>query len=179
MPRTAPKQPGDPLEILMLNPSTDLKKNIRFVREVARLGSVRIRFVCGLDERLYETLTRMQKENELPGRLSVYGFVSNIHEHLAECQLLLTKAGPNAMIEGIRSGCAVVITGHIKGQENLNYRFILNNGYGIRCENPGKLYDKLNEMIRSGKLEQCLANTVEHGIGNGAEIIAGYVREHI
>ena len=179
IPRTTPKQIENPIEILMLNPSTDLKKNIRMIREVSRLGNVKIRIVCGLDERLHGTLLRMQENHELPENLSIYGFVRNMHEHLAECPILLTKAGPNAMIEGVRSGCAVVVTGHIKGQENRNYQFILNNGYGIRCEDPGKIYDALYGMIHSGKLERCLENTVVHGIGNGAEVIAEYVRTHI
>ncbi len=179
LPRTAPKQIGVPLQILMLNPSTDLKKNIALIRETARLENVKIRIVCGLDERLNKTLLKMQKEGKLPGGISVYGFVRNIHEHLAECQLLLTKAGPNAMIEGVRSGCAVMVTGHIIGHETQNYQFILNNGYGIRCEDPKRIYHSLYELIHSGKLERCLENTVSNGIGNGAEIIAEYVRSHI
>ena len=178
-PRSTPKQMEHPLEILMLNPSTDLKKNIRFIREVSRLENVRIRIVCGLDERLFKTLLQMQEKGELPDGLSIFGFVRNMHEHLAECQLLLTKAGPNAMIEGVRSGCAVVVTGHISGQENRNYRFIVDNGCGIRCEDPDRIYDALRGMIGDGTLERCLANTVKLGIGNGAEVIADYVREHI
>lgn len=178
-PPTAPKQIGDPLQILMLNPSTDLKKNIRLIRETARLENVRIRIVCGLDERLCKTLLQMQEDGDLPGGISVYGFVRNMHEHLAECQILLTKAGPNAMIEGVRSGCAVVVTGHINGQENRNYQFIVNNGYGIRCEDPERIYHSLYELIHSGGLERCLENTVAHGIGNGAEVIAEYIKDHI
>ena len=178
-PPTVPKRIGEPLQILMLNPSTDLKKNIRLIRETARLENVRIRVACGLDERLYKKLLKMQEEGELPDGVSVYGFVRNMHEHLAQCQILMTKAGPNAMIEGVRSGCAVVVTGHINGHENRNYRFILDNGYGIRCEDPGRIYSSLYELIHSGELERCLENTVSHGIGNGAEVIAEYVKAHI
>ncbi len=177
--RSVPKEAGDPLNILMLNPSTDLEKNIRFVREVSRLENVRIRFVCGLDERLHSTLLRLKEEGGLPGDVEILGFVSDMQKHLDECEIVLTKAGPNAIIESVRSGTAVVITGHIHGQEDRNHEFILENGYGIRCEDPDRIYEALDGMIRSGELRRCLENTVLHGIGNGAETIAEYVREHV
>ncbi|MBQ6655353.1 MAG: hypothetical protein IJM79_07515 [Erysipelotrichaceae bacterium] len=178
-PRRTPKKLSDPLKILMLNPSTDLQKNIRFLQQVSRLDNFRTSFICGLDDRLHDTLVGMQKMGELPQSLEICGFVGNVNEYLEDCQIVLTKAGPNAIIEAVRSGCAVVITGHINGQENHNYRFVVDNGYGIRCEDPQRIYDTLNDLIHSGKLKDCLEKTVTHGIGNGAEVIADYVSNHI
>ncbi|MBO6046212.1 MAG: glycosyltransferase [Erysipelotrichaceae bacterium] len=175
----APKQIENPMRIMMMNPSTDLKKNIRFVQEVARLKNVKIRLICGLDDRLYTTLSNMQRNHELPDQVEIYGFIDNINQHLKECQIILTKAGPNAIIEAVRSGTAVVITGHIKGQENHNYEYVVNNGYGICCEDPNQIYDTLYDFINSGQLMKCLKTITNNRIGNGAEVIADYVSNHI
>ena len=42
-----------------------------------------------------------------------------------------------------------------------------------------KIYDVLNDFIHNGGLKKCLENTITHSIGNGAEFIADYVKEHI
>ena len=173
------KQLSEPLQILMLNSSTNLRKNILFVREISRLENVQIRFVCGLDKRLFLALTRLQKKGKLPDRVTIYGFLNDMNRHLKECHIILTKAGPNAILEAVRSGTAVVITGHIIGHEAHNYEYILQNGYGIRCEDPRRIYEELDELIKSGKLKKCLENTISDELTSGAERIAEYVMEHI
>ncbi len=177
--RNTAKQIKEPIRILMVNPSTDLKKNVRFVKEVLRMENVEVRFACGLDTVLYETLMKMKENGELSDRIEIHEFVSNINEFLEDSHIVMTKAGPNAIIESIRSGTAVIICGHIEGQENHNYKYIVNNGYGLKCEDPEKIYDVLNDFIHNGGLKKCLGNTITHSIGNGAEFIADYVKEHI
>ncbi len=167
------------VHILMVNTSTSLDKNIRFLKEVSRLEKVSIKFICGLDTRLYDTLTRMKDEGQLSQDIDIYGFVDNMNEFLTNAHIILTKAGPNVITEAVRSDTAVVITGHIKGQENHNYQFITDNGYGFRCEDPEKIYEKLDEFIRTDELKKCLDTIVRHEISNGAEFIANYVSKHI
>ena len=174
-----PKTVDSHVNILMVNTSTDLKKNIKFVKEVSRLDNVSIKFICGLDKRLYQTLMDMQKKGELPKSVQVYEFVMNMNDFLAQSHIILTKAGPNVITEAVRSGTAVVITGHIKGQENYNYQFVTSNGYGLKCEDPDNIYAVLFDFIYAQKLKVCLDRIVRHKISNGAEFIADYVRQHI
>ena len=163
----------------MVNSSTSLHKNIRFVQEVSRLQNVSIDFICGLDEKLYNTLSAMKKRGELDDRIRIHSFVSNMNEFMNEAHVILTKAGPNVIVEAVRSGTAIVITGHIHGQEDNNHKYVLANGYGIVCEDPNQIYDELNDFIHSGKLKKCLENITRHGIDNGAEFIADYVVNNI
>lgn len=174
-----PKKIDGPVNVLMVNASTDLKTNIRFLKEVLRLKNVSVDFICGLDKHLFNTLYSMKKGGELPTNVHIHPFVGNMNEFLAKSHLILTKAGPNVIVESVRSGTVIVITGHIHGQEDNNYRFVIDNGYGIRCEDPGKIYGALSDMIGSGSLERYLNSVVAHGIGNGAEFIADYVSKHI
>ena len=167
------------VHILMVNTSTDLNKNIRFLKEVSKLEKVSIKFICGLDQRLYDTLTAMQEKGELSKDIDIYDFVDNMNEFLTHSHIIMTKAGPNVITEAVRSDTAVVICGHIKGQENHNYEFIVENGYGFRCEDPDLIYEKLYDFITTSKLTDCLENIVQNEISNGAEYIARYVKEHI
>ncbi|MBQ9158346.1 MAG: glycosyltransferase [Erysipelotrichaceae bacterium] len=177
--RDTPKTIDDKARILMVNSSTSLHKNIRFVQEVSRLQNVSIDFICGLDEKLYNTLSAMKKRGELDDRIRIHSFVSNMNEFMNEAHVILTKAGPNVIVEAVRSGTAIVITGHIHGQEDNNHKYVLANGYGIVCEDPNQIYDELNDFIHSGKLKKCLENITRHGIDNGAEFIADYVINNI
>ena len=79
------------------------------------------------------------------------------------------------ILEGARSATAIVVTGHIKGQENYNYEYVTKNNFGFKCEDPNKIYDQLNEFINSKKLDECLTNVLKSECNNGAEIIADYI----
>lgn len=166
-----PKQQNDTVNILMVNPSINLKKNLKFVKEFDKLENVKITFVCGRDTTLLNALTKEQAKGNL-SNVEVLGFVTNMNELLSNAHILLTKAGPNMLLEGTRSGTAVVVTGHIPGQEAQNYKYITENGYGIKCENPNKIFALVDNMIKSKELQTYLNNVVTTKYNNGAEMIA-------
>ena len=174
-----PKKIGDTVKILMVNTSTDLKKNIAFLNNVCKLRNISVDFICGLDEHLHKKLIAMKRKGDIPDFVRIHGFVHNMNEFMANSHIILTKAGPNVIIESVRSGTAIVITGHIHGQEDNNYRYVLTHGYGLRCEDPERIYDVLDDFIHTGRLKKCLDNIAKHEIPNGAEYIANYVKLHI
>ncbi len=176
---SVPKKIEDKIRILMVNTSTDLNKNIAFLREVCRLRNISVDFICGLDEHLHKKLMAMARKGDIPDFVRIHGFINNMNEFMAKSHIILTKAGPNVIVESVRSGTAIVITGHIHGQEDNNYRYVVDNGYGLRCEDPERIYDVLDDFIRTGRLQKCLENITRHEIGNGAEYIANYVKMHI
>ncbi|MBQ6477817.1 MAG: hypothetical protein IJI44_00460 [Erysipelotrichaceae bacterium] len=168
----------DHLHLLMINPSTDLKKNIRFALEASKAENTRIDFVCGLDERLYETLKQLQEEGKIGNNVTIHNFVSNVNELLYESDVVLAKAGPNIITEALYSATPIVITGHIKGQENYNYRYVTEHGFGVKCEDPGKI-SKVLEDLTNGDLEKYRQIIIAHKIKNGADSIAAYIDSHI
>ncbi len=176
---TEPKKIGDRLKILMVNPSVNLKKNINFVREVSRLDNTDIKIVCGRDERLFSALIEEKKKNARLSNVEILGFVKNMNELLYECHILMTKAGPNMLLEGTRSGSAVIVTGHIPGQEAKNYEYITKNGYGFKCENPKKIYNVLTDMLKTGKINEYLKNTLSSSCNDGAKVIAECIDKYL
>lgn len=175
VPPKKPKVLGDKLHILMVNPSINLKKNLAYVRELSQIEHAEITFVCGRDERLYQALTREKNSNPQLAKVSVLGFVSNMPELLQWAQVLLTKAGPNMLLEGTRSGTAVIVTGHIPGQEAKNYQYITANHCGARCENPRKIRALVQSWLEHGLLPEYLQNALHAGGNDGAKIIADYI----
>lgn len=176
--RTVAKTIDGKINILLVNPSVKLRKNIKYLKEVSKLDNTSITFICGRDERLYKTLIKKQNIGEISKDIKIYSFVKNMNEFLDNAHILLAKGGPNMLLEGARSGTAIVVTGHIMGQENENYQYVTKNGFGFKCENPSKIYEMLNEFINSKKLDECLQNVLKADCNNGAEIITNYIHEH-
>lgn len=171
---TQPKQIADRINILMVNPSVNLKKNVKFVNEVAKIKNANIKVVCGLDDRMFNALIKEKEKNNL-NNVEILGYVKNMNELLADCHILVTKAGPNMILEGTRSGSVVVCSGHIPGQEAKNHEYITKNGYGIQCENPKKIYECITNMIESNKINEYLKNVLNADCNDGAKIIAEHI----
>ena len=177
--RKEPKKVNGKVNILLVNPSVNLRKNIRYVKEVSKLDNVEANIICGRDEKLYRVLTKFQNKGYIDKNVKIHSFVKNMNEFLDNAHILMCKAGPNMLLEGARSGTAVVVTGHIQGQENHNFEYITKNGFGFKCENPKGMSEKLDKFIKSGELEKCLSNTLKADCNNGAEIIANYIKDNI
>lgn len=173
--RSTPKKVEDKINVLMVNANVNLKKNIIFAREIAKLSNVNLKIVCGYDDRLYKALLKEKENNKVLENVEILSYVSNMNELLAEAHVLMTKAGPNMILEGTKSGTAVIVTGHIPGQEAKNYTYITEHGYGLKCENPKKIAKVLEDFIDSGNLQKALENTLKSEFNDGAKIITDTV----
>ena len=163
------------INILLVNPSVSLRKNIQFVKEVSRIKNANINVICGRDKKLYNKLKKEQGHGHISQKVKIYSFVNNMNEFLGNAHILLTKAGPNMILEGARSGTAIVITGYIKGQENENYEYVVDNNFGFKCDNPRNIYVELNNFIKSKKLDECLKNVISADCNDGAKIISDFI----
>ena len=177
--RNVAKKIDKKINILLVNPSVKLRKNIKYLQEVSKLDNISITFICGRDERLYKILIKKQDAGEISKDVKIYSFVENMNEFLDNAHILLAKAGPNMLLEGARSATAIVVTDHIMGQENDNYKYVIKNDFGFKCEDSKKIYKKLKDFIESKKLEECLENVLKADCDDGAEIIANYIHEHL
>ncbi len=175
--RTTPKTIEDKVNILLVNPSVNLRKNIKYVKEVSKLNNVSITVVCGRDERMYNALIKEQQSGKIRENVNIYSFVNNMNELLENAHIILAKAGPNMILEATKSATAIVITGHVLGQENNNYEYVVKNNFGFKCENPSKIYNELHTFIESKKLNKCLENVLQADCNNGAKIIANYIAD--
>jgi 1,2-diacylglycerol 3-beta-galactosyltransferase len=89
-----------------------------YARALAALPlDLQVLAVCGRNERLAQ---RLRAENHEGVR--VYGFVDNMPELMLASDLLVTRAGPGVIAEGLACGCPLLLTGYLPGQETGNVR---------------------------------------------------------
>ena len=68
--------------------------------------------------------------------LRVEGFVKNMPQWMAAADVLVTKAGPGTITEGLLCGLPLVLMGKVPGQEDGNVDFVVQSGAGVRLPQP-------------------------------------------
>lgn len=95
-------------------------------------ASVQVVVICGKNARLRTWLS----ERQWPVSLIPLGFVSNMSDWMAACDILCTKAGPGTIAEGLIRGLPMIITGFLPGQEAQNVKYIVDNDVGVFANKP-------------------------------------------
>jgi 1,2-diacylglycerol 3-beta-galactosyltransferase len=80
----------------------------------------------------------------------VEGFVTNMPEWMAAADVLVTKAGPGTITEGLLSGLPLVLFGKVPGQEDGNVDFVVENGVGAWEPRPDGAAATLRTWLRPG-----------------------------
>jgi 1,2-diacylglycerol 3-beta-galactosyltransferase len=91
--------------------------------------------ICGRNQSLQERLAA----RTWPIPAQIQGFVENMPDWMAACDCVVTKAGPGTIAEALISGLAIVLSGHIPGQEEGNVPFVVDNGVGEYSEEPEEI----------------------------------------
>ena len=95
---------------------------------------VQVLAVCGRNRRLAR---RISDDNHTG--VHVFGFVDNMPEMLLASDLLVTRAGPGMIAEGLACGCPLLLTGYLPGQEEGNVREVVDHGLGQYVPQPDRL----------------------------------------
>jgi 1,2-diacylglycerol 3-beta-galactosyltransferase len=80
----------------------------------------------------------------------VDGFVRNMPEWMAATDVLLTKAGPGTITEGLLSGLPLVLIAKVPGQEDGNVDYVVGNGAGVWEPHPIGAAARLREWLTPG-----------------------------
>jgi processive 1,2-diacylglycerol beta-glucosyltransferase len=79
--------------------------------------------------------------------LSVFGFVTNMHDLMAAADLAVTKSGGLTTAECLASSLPMVIRDPIPGQEERNSDFVLEAGAGVKAHGSDSLRFKLESLL--------------------------------
>ena len=66
----------------------------------------------------------------------VYGFVDNMEQLMAACNVVITKAGPGTIMEAATLRRPLILIGAVGLQEEGNIRFVTDSGIGVHCPTP-------------------------------------------
>ncbi len=96
----------------------------------------------GLRDKLQAT------EWEIP--VVVQGFVTNMPGWMRASDVLITKAGPGTIMEGLACGLPILLSGYLPGQEEGNVIFVEQSGVGVLRETPEEIARTLDEWVTPG-----------------------------
>ncbi len=96
-----------------------------------------------------ELLRQLQSE-PWPMPVIPLGFVENMPEWLAACDLLISKAGPGTLAEAACVGVPVLVTGYIPGQETGNVEWVTRSGAGAFAQEPERVAELVAEWLQPG-----------------------------
>jgi 1,2-diacylglycerol 3-beta-galactosyltransferase len=104
----------------------------------------------------------------------VEGFVRNMPEWMAAADVLLTKAGPGTITEGLLSGLPIVLTGKIPGQEDGNVAYVVEGGAGVWEPEPEWAAATLRWWLSPGNRAMAMMAARSRGLAepNAASMIA-------
>ena len=135
---------SDPV-ILFVGGSDGSGPFLRVVRAVAQrtLGMAgSLVAVAGRSRRLHRRLTAL----DIPS-LQVKGFVPEMALWMRAADVLVTKAGPNTLAEAFITGCPIVLTHAIPGQESGNIRYIVEQGAGLWRPRPTRAAESVQALL--------------------------------
>ncbi len=100
---------------------------------------IQVLAVAGRNQSLAEHL----REDNHAG-VRVFGFVDNMPELLLASDLLVTRAGPGMIAEGLACGCPLLLTGYLPGQEEGNVTEVVHRGLGRYVPRPNDLVEAVS-----------------------------------
>jgi len=98
--------------------------------------------ITGNNKTLYNEL----KSKRMPRHVTIYGFVDNMEVMMAASDIIVTKAGPGTIMEGVTMKRPLIITEAVGIQEIGNINYVKQNQLGYYCPSPGLACKTINEI---------------------------------
>jgi len=109
--------------------------------------------VCGRNEKLRRRMARLRFATPT----LILGFVDNMPELMRACDLVITKAGPGAIVEALATGLPLIITSYLPGQEAPNVDFVVDSGVGIYAPRTDDILAEVRVLAEGGPTWQSMA----------------------
>lgn len=148
--------------------------------------------VCGLDEADLplqllvvtghnERLHRKMAAASWQKNVHLFGFVERVWDLMGASDLLLTKAGPQTICEGLSMGLPILIFDALPGQEADNANYVVSHGAGLFLNSPESLAATLRGLLASdrGRLEKMRAQAEKLAKPRAALDIAQLILEQV
>ena len=131
--------------------------------------------VTGNNKDLYNQL---MNRNNLSEHMQVYGFVHNMEVLMSASDLVISKAGPGTIMEGVSLQRPLIITEAVGIQETGNIDYIVQNHLGYYCPVPAEACQIINRIAATPRLA---GNTPNDSpvITDGSMQIASVIQRHL
>ena len=138
-----------PLNCLLMSGGEGSGNMLKYAGQLLKYVNCNLEIICGRNEKLKEELEAEFALKYL-GRLKVYGFLDNVHEHMLKSDLVIARGSPNTLMEAVVLGVPLVITGSLPGQEADNPAVMVSHNLGVVCENPSTMPSIVGALMADG-----------------------------
>lgn len=155
---------------LGMGPLADVVKEVAFSQIKCQLV-----VVCGRNEPLRTKLLRMLPE--LPGKIHILGFVTNIQDLMGASDLMIGKAGGLTSSEAMASSLPMLIIDPIPGQEERNAEFLELAGAAKLIRGSREVVPALSQFFSNQDIRLKMTEAA-HSIGrpNSAAIAVDHIK---
>lgn len=137
-------------------------------------NNFRLSIICGNNNQLLNVLTKIQQKSKL--ELTLYGYVSNMSEILAEQDIIVTKPGGLIIAESLATGLGIILLKAGPGQEAVNSEFLLRHKAALPGDTMEKLYNSLQLLQNHDELRRIKQQSRLLGKPNAATIISEIIK---
>ncbi len=137
--------------ILILGGGNGLKNSDKLAKIILKQSPSlkNIWIVCGRNKELYQKCLKLGKNNP---KIKVFGYVDIILELIFLSDLVVTKAGPNSVLEILAQKKPVFLFDYIWPQEKGVLDFVLKNKLGIYENNINKMAIEIKNYLKNIKI---------------------------
>lgn len=145
-PHHLPNKSKKYISVLIISGSQGSTKVRQIAEALLNDKNIHITIIAG-----HDTALKHDMEEELSeyvgNRVTIYGFIREIKERMAEADLLIIRASPNVLMEAVNLCKPVIIIGSLKGQEEKNPQFVRKHHLGVCCPNISALPDMIATLL--------------------------------
>jgi processive 1,2-diacylglycerol beta-glucosyltransferase len=114
-----------------------------------RAGGADVLVVAGRNQKLRARLQAMTAPESV--KLTVFGFVNNMHDLMAASDVMISKPGGLTSTEAIARSLPMIVLDPIPGQEESNATYLQEAGVAWRAHDNGSLDYKLGRLLASAE----------------------------
>lgn len=131
--------------------------------------------VCGRDEEQRRSLLRAGFEGRFAS-FTALGFVGYVYELINIADVVITKGGPNTIMEILMSGKIPIVNSYIWEQEKGNLEFVVQNGLGVYEPTPYRVgHAALRFISNDSVMSRYKERVREQQLTNGTHLVSEYI----
>jgi len=157
--RTYPVDPAKKIVTVVAGAVGQLRNVEKLVPEILENRDIQVIVICGNNEKLYQKIVPLREE--YPGRLTVFGYVENIHEILAASYCVITKPGGISITEAAAMKVPLIFFKPVPGQERENAEFFQASGAAFVTYHLSEIKEKINWLLRDGNKQREMKKAME------------------
>ena len=131
--------------------------------------------VCGRDEEQRRSLLRAGFEGRFAS-FAALGFVGYVYELINIADVVITKGGPNTIMEILMSGKIPIVNSYIWEQEKGNLEFVVQNGLGVYEPTPYRVgHAALRFISNDSVMSRYKERVRQQQLTNGTHLVSEYI----